>query len=61
MSELAYCDRCEAETPAEQLNYPDRDYILWMKALGFAPQSVCDDCAEEAFDNEQERLASGLI
>jgi len=52
MNELAYCDRCEAETPAEQLNYPDRDYILWGKALGMEPQSLCDECAEADFDRE---------
>lgn len=61
MNELAYCDRCETECRAEELIYPSADYILWGKALGLEPEAICDECAEVAFDNEQEKLAQGLI
>jgi len=61
MNELAYCDRCETECRADELHYPTTDYILWGKALGLEPESICDNCAEEAFDREQEKLAKGMV
>lgn len=61
MNEMAYCDRCETETREEELIYPTADYILWAKALGMTPESICDACAEEDFDREQEKLAKGMV
>lgn len=61
MNEMVYCDNCEIECREDELNYPTLAYISWAKALGYTPEAVCDNCAEEAFDREQEKLASGMI
>ena len=61
MEKKDYCGDCEVEFPESELHYADAGSQEWAKALGFQYEPKCEDCAEAAFDREQERLARGWV
>lgn len=56
MEKKNYCGDCEGLFLSSELHWPDAYTVEWLKAMNVEIEPKCEDCAEKAFDADQENL-----